>query len=276
MKLNSFFVRTISGIVILALLASAFAMGGSYLLIFMEIIALIGVGELFSAISGGKKNSPMALVTMLATVALYFLIYTVEDDKKYLLIMVTMVILFMLLMGIYVFGYPRYKFVDIAGAMFAFSYISMMLSFVYLTRSMENGKYLVWLIVISSWGCDTCAYLVGSMLGKHKLAPVLSPKKSIEGAIGGVLGAMLIAFIYAYALVSFAAVDNKTTVILPIIAGLSAVFSQIGDLTASAIKRQYDIKDYGKIIPGHGGVLDRFDSMIVTAPVIFMLGVLIK
>ena len=134
---------------------------------------------------------------------------------------------------------------------------------------MADGKYLVWLIFLSSWGCDTCAYCVGMLLGKHKLAPVLSPKKSIEGAVGGVVGAALLGLLYASLFG-----HEMTDVANPHLAcaaacGIAAVISQIGDLAASAIKRNHEVKDYGHLIPGHGGVLDRFDSMLFTAPAIY-------
>ena len=148
-------------------------------------------------------------------------------------------------------------------------YVPVMLSFLYQTRSMHDGVYLVWLIFLSSWGCDTCAYCVGMLLGKHKLAPVLSPKKSIEGAVGGVAGAALLGA--GYALLYG---DKMLEVVSPVVTcaaacAIAAVISQVGDLAASAIKRNHNVKDYGHLIPGHGGVLDRFDSMIFTAPAIY-------
>ena len=130
--------------------------------------------------------------------------------------------------------------------------------------------------MISSWGCDTCAYAVGVLIGKHKIFPELSPKKSLEGCIGGVAGAALIGGLYGYFLVSDALLPTGTRsvqigIVMAVICGAGAVMSMVGDLAASAIKRNHNIKDYGKIIPGHGGIMDRFDSMIVTAPITFFL-----
>ena len=149
-------------------------------------------------------------------------------------------------------------------AFFGVIYVAVMLSFIYLTRSLPDGKFLVWLIFLCSWGCDTCAYCVGMLIGKHKMAPVLSPKKSIEGAVGGVVGAALLGVIYA------AATQGKMAE-YALICAVGALISMVGDLAASAIKRNQNIKDYGKLIPGHGGILDRFDSVIITAPVIYYL-----
>lgn len=133
------------------------------------------------------------------------------------------------------------------------------------------GRYLVWLIFLCSWGCDTCAYCVGRLLGKHKMAPVLSPKKSIEGAVGGVVGAFLLTMIYCMVFQSQMNLSLPKIVILSGIAAIGGLISMVGDLAASAIKRNVDLKDYGHLIPGHGGILDRFDSVIITAPIIYYL-----
>ena len=131
---------------------------------------------------------------------------------------------------------------------------------------------MVWLIFLSSWGCDTCAYCVGVLFGKHKMAPVLSPKKSVEGGIGGIIGAALLGAVFAAAMSRFAGVSVSPW-LCAAICGVGGAISQIGDLCASAIKRNHEIKDYGKLIPGHGGILDRFDSVIFTAPIIYYLTV---
>ena len=112
------------------------------------------------------------------------------------------------------------------------------------------------------------------LIGKHKMAPHLSPKKSIEGGIGGIAGAALLGVLYALAINKWGNA-GADLVRFAIIGAVGGAASQIGDLAASAIKRNYDIKDYGKLIPGHGGILDRFDSVIFTAPMIYYLSVLL-
>ena len=174
------------------------------------------------------------------------------------------IISMILILFVYVFGYPKYRAEQVMAAFFGMVYVAVMLSFIYLTRNLPDGKFLVWLIFLCSWGCDTCAYCVGMLIGKHKMAPVLSPKKSIEGAVGGVVGAALLGVIYA------AATQGKMAE-YALICAVGALISMVGDLAASAIKRNQNIKDYGKLIPGHGGILDRFDSVIITAPVIYYL-----
>ena len=133
----------------------------------------------------------------------------------------------------------------------------------------------MWLIFLSSWGCDTCAYCVGMLIGKHKMAPRLSPKKSVEGGVGGVLGAALLGALFSLAMNQWGGADVDP-LLYAVICGAGGIISQIGDLAASAIKRNHDVKDYGKLIPGHGGILDRFDSVIFTAPVIYYLAAMIR
>ena len=174
----------------------------------------------------------------------------------------------MLLMAVYVFAFPKYDTKEVMTVFFGVVYIPVMLSFIYLTRMLQGGFYLVWLIFLSSWGCDTFAYCTGMLLGRHKLAPVLSPKKSVEGAIGGIAGAALLGVLYGV-------LTKGNIPIYALICAVGAAASQVGDLAASAVKRQHNIKDYGHLIPGHGGILDRFDSVIVTAPMIYILAVLL-
>jgi len=131
------------------------------------------------------------------------------------------------------------------------------------------------MILGSAWFSDTCAYFVGRFFGKHKMAPVISPKKTIEGLIGGLIGSVFcnmgLAWLYTYAL---GTMGSRCHVNYPMIAAvtfLGAVVSVIGDLGASAVKRQCGIKDFGNIMPGHGGVMDRFDSVLLASPVVYLL-----
>ena len=191
------------------------------------------------------------------------------------MLLMGIVLVFMAEMFLYVVLFPRYRAEQAVTAIFSFLYAPVMLSFMYMTRMSQMGLYLVWLILISSWGCDTCAYCVGKLIGRKKIFPVLSPHKSLEGCIGGVAGAALIGGLYAYFVVEPKVTDQNVLWIIVFISAVGALMSMIGDLAASAIKRNHDIKDYGKILPGHGGIMDRFDSMIVTAPMIYFLSVLL-
>ena len=181
------------------------------------------------------------------------------------------ILVLMLAMAVYVFAYPKFVAEQVMTVFFGVIYVAVMLSFVYQTRCLPDGMVMVWLIFLSSWGCDTCAYCVGMLIGKHKMAPILSPKKSIEGAVGGVVGAMLIGVIYTLIFQNHITIFQNPVVSVALLSGVGALISMIGDLAASAIKRNHKIKDYGKLIPGHGGILDRFDSVIFTAPIIYYL-----
>ena len=179
--------------------------------------------------------------------------------------------LLIVLMFVYVFTYPKYQTEQLLAAFFGVFYVAVMLSYVYQTRMLGAGTYIVWLIFLCSWGCDTCAYCVGMLIGKHKMTPKLSPKKSVEGAVGGVIGAALLTVIYGMVFRGAMGSEMSHVWIMAAISAAGALVSMVGDLTASAIKRNYGIKDYGKLIPGHGGILDRFDSVIFTAPLIYFL-----
>ena len=120
-----------------------------------------------------------------------------QTDEKYG--MMGLILALILLLFVYVFTYPRFHAGEVMEAFFGIVYVAVMLSFIYLTRNLTDGKYIVWLIFLCSWGCDTCAYCTGMLIGKHKMAPVLSPKKSVEGAVGGVAGAALLGALYAAA-----------------------------------------------------------------------------
>ena len=147
-----------------------------------------------------------------------------------------------------------------------------MLTHVLLIRqNLVHGKVLVWLVILIAFGSDSFAYFTGVTLGRHKLAPILSPKKTIEGAIGGILGSMLICLGYGLFLEwrGYFTLPAMAYASLALLGILGSLFSQIGDLVGSAIKRETGIKDFGRLIPGHGGILDRLDSILFVAPFVY-------
>lgn len=158
--------------------------------------------------------------------------------------------------------YPRTTPLDVFGNLAATFYIGNIIFF-FLIRDLVDGWIWIILLLTATWASDTFAYFTGRAIGKHKLAPLLSPKKTIEGAIGGVLGSVIICYIFAQTVQSF------NTLPLLLIGVLIGVASLLGDLMESAIKRQAGVKDSGQIIPGHGGFLDRFDSILFTAPLVY-------
>lgn len=257
--------RLLSGIVLVAAALGLVIAGDTILLAALGVISLIGMFELYRIL--GIQNKALGIVGYCAAL-LYYLHLQIPFLQDGMMLALGLLVA---LMFVYVFTYPKYRSEQVFAAFFGMFYVAVMLSFVYQTRMLPMGAYIVWLIFLSSWGCDTCAYCVGVLLGKHKMAPQLSPKKSVEGAIGGVVGSALLALLYGYAFRGTMGVDTKTIAFMALICAAGALISMVGDLAASAIKRNYDIKDYGTLIPGHGGILDRFDSVIFTAPVIFYL-----
>ncbi len=256
--------RLISGILLVVALVAIVGIGGNFLLGVLALVSIIGLSELYKVMKLEKKAP--AVVGYLAAIVYYGLLFTRHTEYITFLSLLFLVVT----MGVYVFSFPTYKSEHIMLTFFGFFYVAMMLSYVYQTRMLDQGSVVVWLIFLSSWGCDTCAYCVGMLFGKHKMAPKLSPKKSVEGGIGGIVGAGLLGVIFAFAMNAALGV-GASPVAYGVICAVGGAISQIGDLAASAIKRNHDIKDYGKLIPGHGGILDRFDSVIFTAPIIYYL-----
>ena len=163
----------------------------------------------------------------------------------------------------------RMPFEPIVMVLFAGFVLPMLFTSLIRISMMNHGSYLLLMVFIVAFASDSCAYFAGMFLGKHKLAPQLSPKKTIEGSAGGFLGTIAIMLIYG-ALMS---VNGFTVnyVVLAVYGYLGSLVGQLGDLAFSAIKRLHDVKDYSNLIPGHGGILDRFDSMLFIAPLIELL-----
>jgi len=163
----------------------------------------------------------------------------------------------------------KINFQDISITIFGIVYITMFMMFIPMIRNMENGVLLIWYLLFASWGTDIFAYIVGKLIGKHKFSKI-SPNKSIEGCIGGIIGTVIV-------MVIFTAIFKIeiSYIYLIIMAMVLSILSQIGDFSASSIKRYMDIKDFSNLIPGHGGMLDRIDSLIFIAPFAYLLFTLI-
>lgn len=268
-----FATRLLSGIVLVALAVFLLFQGGPLLLFVSAAISLIGLFELYRVMKI-ERAVPGILGYLAGGVYYGLLWFRLEGDSTAVFFL--MILFLMLLMTVYVVTFPKYSTEQITVSFFGLFYLAVMFSYVYQVRSLADGRFLVWLILISSWGCDTCAYCAGMLFGKHKLAPVLSPKKTVEGAIGGVLGAALLGFLYGLLIRGRMTEIFEPEFVSAAACAVAAVISQIGDLAASAIKRNHNVKDYGHLIPGHGGVLDRFDSMIFTAPAVYFAVLILR
>ncbi|MCR5508597.1 MAG: phosphatidate cytidylyltransferase [Lachnospiraceae bacterium] len=268
--------RVISGAILVVLISLMNLIGGPFMGVVLFFISVQGLYEFYRATGvftegGEEKHNAPEIIGYLGTAVYYFFIMMIKSNSLLKMLLI-LCIVFVALLAVYVFYFPRYDGTLVMKAFFGFVYIPVMLGFIYSTRMMPCGKYLVWLIYIASWICDTCAYLIGIKFGKHKLAPVLSPNKSIEGAVGGIAGTVVISILFSFIFMRAYELNGAVNVLQFCLIGfIGAIVSQVGDLAASAFKRNGDAKDYGVIIPGHGGVMDRFDSVIFTAPMIFFL-----
>ncbi|WP_163192643.1 phosphatidate cytidylyltransferase [Clostridium thermarum] len=249
-----------------ALLISPFIiiiyLGGYYLVGFTMVLALLGMHEFLNAVkkSGSK---PFSFICYAAAVVYYALLILNRNSNHIdaFLIMLTLVLLCIPVIN------TKYNFIDAAISLLCVLYVAVFFSFIPLINLKPFGNILVWLVFITSWSCDTTAYYFGRFFGKTKLCPKVSPKKTIEGSLGGILGSTLITFAFGYMVESnYNIMPIANYAVIGILCG---IISQFGDLVASSIKRYVDIKDYSKLIPGHGGILDRFDSIMYSSVVIF-------
>ncbi len=262
--------RVISGIVIGIVLAAVLIPGGYVLSAALLIVSLIAFFELTRALGvheDGQKINMLEACGYASILVHYIQMMLVKDYRYYIF---SIMFAFFLIMVCYVISFPKYKASQAIFCFFCFIYAPVNMSFVYLLRIRHLGIYFAWVPFIA-WVCDTCAYFAGRAFGKHKMAPVLSPKKTIEGAIGGILGSVIVGGIIGYILYVNETHSPSTVWGLMIICFAGSIISQIGDLLASGIKRDHNIKDYGTLIPGHGGIMDRFDSVIFVIPCIYFL-----
>ena len=151
--------------------------------------------------------------------------------------------------------------------------VSLIFSSIVMLRDAEDGQYLYLLVFLAAWITDSFAYFSGRLFGRHKLIPAVSPKKTVEGAIGGVVFCVIACL--GFGLFTAIVWDAEPNYLgLGISGVILSVCAQIGDLIASLIKREHGIKDYGKLFPGHGGVMDRFDSVAAVAVVLLLISAL--
>lgn len=261
--------RLIGSIFVLFFTIIFVVIGGDLLFWGLLVLSLIGLIEFYRTLKLNKTS--FGIIGYVACIAYYLFIYFNINNYLFLFI-----IFLLLIMLAYVIKFPKYNIEQVSFVFVGLFYVAIMLSFIYKVRILDGGAYLVWLIFISAWGSDTCAYCVGSLFGKRKFLPKLSPKKSLEGCIGGIVGAAFIGFLYGLIFENLFTYISNPKVLFAIICGSASIISQLGDLAASAIKRNHNIKDYGKLIRGHGGILDRFDSIIFVAPVVYYFIVYVR
>lgn len=261
-------VRILSSVIGLPALIAVVLLGGVYLKTGVLAASLIGMFEFYRAFSKEMKAHHIIGFAFAA----FYIVFINEIINVSNMFNVFVSVFIVVLLVYSVLFHTKVKITEIMAVLFGYFYACFLISHVYLIREYAYGNFFVWLAFISAWGCDTGAYFTGMAIGKHKLIPSLSPKKTIEGAVGGVVVSTLLGLIYGLVIDNFYYLEGVNTALLCTATGaLGSVLAQIGDLAASAVKRQTGIKDYGNLIPGHGGILDRFDSVLLTMPGVYYL-----
>jgi phosphatidate cytidylyltransferase len=238
-------------------------MGGYPLMALTLFITVVGLKEFYSGMDkmGVHPWKSLGYVLVTALYLFYAVLYYLGDPTSDFIM--AWVALSVILGSLYMFNVKKRTVEDTMATIIGLVYIGFFAFHVVLVDIGTPFPILKWLIVISAFGSDIFAYFTGMLIGKHKLCPDLSPKKTVEGAVGGVIGSALLSALFGV----FFAKDLMVHCVL--IGLIASPVSMLGDLTASAYKRRMNIKDYGNLIPGHGGIMDRFDSVLFTAPFVY-------
>lgn len=248
-------------VTIIFLFGDKFIIGGIVL-----IASIICMYEYFNIIK--KVSKPVEWVGYLSNVFIIGATFLNWNLLTYMLIFSIPFLILLLFLQVIVTN-MKTTFKDVSYTLIGIMYIPFFLMFMELIRCMENGKILIGYIFTISWSTDIFAYLIGKKWGTHKFSKI-SPKKSIEGSIAGIIGAIVISLIYTFVVNKYLKMGFSYQLV-GIISGIISIISQVGDFVASAIKRFVDVKDYGNLLPGHGGLLDRIDSLLFITPFMYIL-----
>jgi len=260
--------RILSSAIGLAILCVILVTDKQMLYFATAVVGVLGLKEFYDAMK--KKSNPLSKTGLLFGAVYIMLIEILNLYNTNFVILI--LIMFLTVFTVIIVSYKEHNITDASITITGFFYVCVLLSYVPLVRNLEDGQLYVWLIFLVAWGSDTGAYLVGLTLGKAKLCPDISPKKTVAGAVGGILFSIIFVLVYMIILIKYYQmnIDNYIAIAL-IIGTVGSIISQLGDLLASTIKRYVEIKDFGEMIPGHGGVLDRFDSILFVAPFVYYI-----
>ncbi|HAG09647.1 MAG TPA: phosphatidate cytidylyltransferase, partial [Desulfotomaculum sp.] len=246
--------RVLSALIGIPLIIIIVWLGGYFLLFFTGLVIIIATREMFKMFAS-LNLSPYFWLALAGNLLLLSSAYF----KLNLAGIVTfLLIVFFIILIIF---YPRYSFLDSTLGLAAMLYLSLFIYF-YLLDSLPKGEFWLFFLLLNVWATDTTAYFSGKSFGRRPLAPLISPRKTVAGAIGGLAGGMAVTLIF---ILLYPVLPKLPVLFLGL---LISVVAQISDLTASIFKRQAKVKEAGKIIPGHGGILDRFDSLFFTSPLV--------
>lgn len=251
--------RVISAAVLVVLILAFVIVGG--VIFKIGALAIIAIA-LYEYIKVYKKANHKAIISVLIFGYVISIFIIFFNKSEWLLPMIYLIVLLSMSMPIFI---KTYDVISSAITIVGYIYIINFFTLLAFIRQWENGNRLILLVFIIAWFSDTFAYYIGRYFGKRKLCPDVSPKKTIAGFVGGIAGSVTGALLWA----NFIVVIDSAWYQLIIFGIFAGIISQIGDLVASLIKRFIGVKDYGNIMPGHGGILDRFDSILFTTPIVY-------
>ncbi len=233
------------------------------------IISLIGIYEYNKAFKTAGFN-PISWIGYISCFALFSMGGIIANEDKILCLRIAIPAIIITIFMYLILTNLKYNIVDLMITCFGVILIPFMFSFIKLILMMEHGRTLILYVILGAFASDILAYFVGSKFGKRKLCPKISPNKTVEGSIAGIIGVVISYIVLTYFVNKYLGLNINMWLI--IISGvIVSIVGQFGDLAASSIKRFCKIKDFGSIMPGHGGILDRCDSIMFVAPVIYIL-----
>lgn len=252
------FKRILTSIIALPIFLAIIFYGGLPLKLLCLLLSFVGLFEFYKVLD--KTYTPVKMMGYFLTVLFYVGVFY-QFSYEYFFAIIFFSTIFLLIINVFS---TNNRLTDISITLMGVFYITLGFIHLILFDKIQNN-FLIFIPFIISWGTDTFAYFSGTLFGKHKLIERVSPKKTIEGAVGGILGSVIITLIFGYL---FA---RELILVLGIISFFGSMLSQLGDLIASRIKRITQVKDFGNVLPGHGGILDRFDSILVVIPFVYYI-----
>lgn len=265
--------RVLTTVIGLPLVVAVILMANKYVIdVILTIVALIAMHEYVKCCS--SKDAKIIKWISYVSTFIIAVAHVIEMNVLMKILLMSVPFLLMILFLHVIVTDQKITYTDVAYTLLGILYVTGSLLFVSLTYGIEKngngmGKIYIWYIMLVAWGTDIFAYLTGKYFGKHRFSSV-SPKKTIEGCVGGTLAAVIICLLYTYGINTFLDL-NINMINIGIASVILSIAGQIGDFAASVIKRNFEVKDYGNLFPGHGGMLDRIDSMMLIAPVAFSI-----
>lgn len=267
------FKRIISGLIGFPMVVLLFLFGNVYIVdIVVSILAIISTYEYTKSFKTSQKAKPISWICYMACLLIAVLHIIPNEYLIYVIAIFVPLVIIALFLHIIITNLKT-TIIDVAVTFFGIVYVVVFYAFISMLFGTNNGKFFIWYAILAAWGTDVFAYTVGRRIGKHKFSQI-SPNKSIEGCVAGTIGAIVLSLIYT-AILNNCFNYTVNYIVIAIISLVLSLIGQIGDFSASSIKRYTGVKDFGNLIPGHGGILDRFDSLIFIAPVAYFLLMLI-